>query len=241
MRVPRSIVWPGSPGAPWQGAKQAPPGASSRPWARTCTGGRGCNTAVAGWGCGPNTRLRVARGWRGGCAPGRIVSPSPCASPPGLCPTRRVPWEPSCGGCKHASVPQKPSRPPHTSWRGWSRACGNTGAPTSNRASTPPQRHPVHASSQRWPSKPRPGGIHWCPSQRRDKTASPGRSGRACPPRAPPMPRDATGRKGAGAGLRPVPSDSYLHPSTVALQRRPPLPKRSSPFPRRSLPSARKA
>ena len=82
----------------------------------------------------------------------------------------------------------------------------------------------------------RPWGIHWCPSQRRDKIASPGRSGRARPPRAPPMPRDATARKGPGAGLCPAPYDS--HPTRQPwLSNGGPLPKRSSPFPRHSFPN----
>src|SRR5713101_3870813 len=51
---------------------------------------------VVGWGCVPSTRSRAERCCRGGCAPARIGSPLPCASPHAVCTTRRAPWEPSC-------------------------------------------------------------------------------------------------------------------------------------------------
>ena len=73
------------------------------------------------------------------------------------------------------------------------------------------------ARSRRWPSRPRRWGIRWCLCPRRDKTASPGRDGRAHPPRAPPMPCDATCRKGSGAGVCPAPHDSQPHPSPCQL------------------------
>ncbi len=57
-----------------------------------------------------------------------------------------------------------------------------------NRGWRPTKRSTANGRSRRWPSRPRRWGIRWCLCPRRDKTASPGRSGRAQPPRAPPMP-----------------------------------------------------
>jgi hypothetical protein len=136
----------------------------------------------------PQHQISGARCCRGGDAPERIVSRSPCAAPLAVCTTRRGPWGPALGGCKRASAPQRPSRRRRISWRVGSLACGHTAARTSTRASMPLKRRIVHGRSRRWPSRPRHWGRPWCPSQRRDTTASPGRSGRGRPPVAPLMP-----------------------------------------------------
>ena len=74
---------------------------------------------VCSWlGCVPSTQFRAGRCCRGGCAPARIASRSPCALPPAVSTARRVPWGRACAGCKRASGPPRPSRPRHTRWLG---------------------------------------------------------------------------------------------------------------------------
>ena len=153
-----------------------------------------------------------------------IVSPSPCASPPAVCTTRRVPWGLSCDGGKRDSGPPRPSRPRHTSWLVWSRVCSNTAARTSHRGWRPTQRSPANGRSRRWPRRPRRWGLPWGPSRRREKRAAQGRSGRARSPRAPPMPGAATCRKGSRAGLCPA------HPTTATPTRQEGLSNGGTPF-----------
>jgi hypothetical protein len=141
---------------------------------------------------------------------------------------RPTPCGPQCApltACLRGLLPaeESASRHPHSHHRygpqaglGGSRACGNTAALTSHRASMPPQRRTASARSPAWPRRPRHWARRWGPSRRRENDRP---SSHADPPITPPRPCNATCRQGCGAGLCPKPYDHQSHPSTVVLQR----------------------